>query len=99
MNSQVFSGPWEFFFLEMKIFYLPPCFIIIIMLYYIHVKTRRRQMAGRKKKVGDVLTSRVIVLMTDAERAEVEKKAETLKISASAFLRKIMTKEIGNGQG
>ena len=56
-------------------------------------------MAGRKKKVGDVLTSRVIVLMTAGERAEVEKKAETLKISASAFLRKIMTKEIGNEQG
>ena len=53
-------------------------------------------MAGRKKKVGDVLTSRVIVLMTDVERAEVVKKAETLKTSASAFLRKIMAKEIGN---
>ena len=57
------------------------------------------KMAGRKKKVGDVLTSRVIVLMTDGERAEVVKKAETLKTSASAFLRKIMLKEIGNEQG
>ena len=48
-------------------------------------------MAGRKKKAGDVLSARIIVLMTDAERVDVEKKAFGAGMSASAFSRKKIT--------
>ena len=47
-------------------------------------------MAGRKRKTGDILSARVIVLMTEAERSAVEEKATNLKMSSSALLRKIM---------